>query len=368
MAALSIVTRQLLSILLLSLIHGSLIRVHAATSVGFYASKCPTVEDIVKAKMEAHFRSDPTVGAGVLRLYFHDCFVTMNVMVHLPGNKAEKDAGPNQSLRGFDVIDDIKQAVEEACPATVSCADIIAFATIDYVALAGGPSYSVGGGRLDSLTSVMRDVNMLPSPDLSVERTRQAFAAQGLSIEDMVASLGGHTVGFSHCSFVTRRLFNFQNTGQPDASMSSDLVTRLSDFCPNPPSAGSNPKLALDQETTELFDSSFYPQLTQGNGILQIDQELNGDDRTAPIVSQFTNQDTFFTAFVNQPQTPPPFFMPSPPSPVPQLPPPTTDHPSPPTPPPETSNAPPPAPPSSPSPSQPTTAANPPTFPTSRWE
>ncbi|KAH7436695.1 hypothetical protein KP509_05G031800 [Ceratopteris richardii] len=402
MAALSIVTHQLLSVLLLSLIHGSLDRVHAATSVGFYASKCPDVEDIVKAKMEAHFRSDPTVGAGVLRLYFHDCFVTgcdASVLLDsTPGNKAEKDAGPNRSLRGFDVIDDIKQAVEEACPATVSCADIIAFATRDYVALAGGPSYSIGGGRLDSLTSVMTDANMLPSPDLSVERTGQAFAAQGLSIEDMVALLGGHTVGFSHCSFVTRRLFNFQNTGQPDPSMSQDLVSRLSDFCPNPPSTGNNPRVALDQGTAAVFDSTFYTQLTQGNGILQIDQELNGDDRTAPIVSQFTNQDAFFSAFVrsmtklgelnikespsqgeirlrcskvNQPQTPPPSFTPPPPPPVSQPPSPTPDHPSPPTPPPETSNPPPPAPPSNPSPSQPTTdGSNPPTFPTSerrRW-
>ncbi|KAH7331113.1 hypothetical protein KP509_20G015600 [Ceratopteris richardii] len=148
----------------------------------------------------------------------HGCDASV-LLDSTPGNKAEKDAGPNQSLRGFDVIDDIKQAVEEACPATVSCADIIAFATRDYVALAGGPSYSIGGGRLDSLTSFMTDANMLPSPDLSVERTRQAFADQGLSIEDMVALLGGHTVGFSHCSFVMRRLFNFQNTGQPDPSM-----------------------------------------------------------------------------------------------------------------------------------------------------
>lgn len=52
-----------------------------------------------------------------------------------PNNAAEKDAGANLTVRGFDIIDAIKTAVEKICPGKVSCADIIALATRDSVAL-----------------------------------------------------------------------------------------------------------------------------------------------------------------------------------------------------------------------------------------
>lgn len=54
-------------------------------------------------------------------------------------NSAEKDFQDNLSLAGdgFDTVIKAKQAVENVCPNTVSCADILALATRDVIQLVG---------------------------------------------------------------------------------------------------------------------------------------------------------------------------------------------------------------------------------------
>ncbi|KAJ8470982.1 hypothetical protein OPV22_025325 [Ensete ventricosum] len=87
------------------------------------------------------------MGASILRLFFHDCFVNgcdgSILLDDTSSFTGEKRAGPNaNSVRGFEVIDTIKSNVEAACKATVSCADILALAARDGVVLLGGPTWT----------------------------------------------------------------------------------------------------------------------------------------------------------------------------------------------------------------------------------
>lgn len=107
-------------------------------SPGFYSSTCPQVEAIVQNQIVAAIQNETRVGASLLRLHFHDCFVNgCDGSVLLDDNATfvgEKTAIPNNnSARGFNVVDQIKAQVEKACPGVVSCADILAIAARDSV-------------------------------------------------------------------------------------------------------------------------------------------------------------------------------------------------------------------------------------------
>uniref|UniRef100_A0A803L7H2 peroxidase n=1 Tax=Chenopodium quinoa TaxID=63459 RepID=A0A803L7H2_CHEQI len=70
-------------------------------------------------------------------MQFHDCFVHgCDASILIMGLSSEKTAGPNLSVRGYELIDALKDIAETQCPGVVSCADIIAIATKEVLRMA----------------------------------------------------------------------------------------------------------------------------------------------------------------------------------------------------------------------------------------
>ncbi|RZC78643.1 hypothetical protein C5167_002926 [Papaver somniferum] len=274
---------------------------HGALQTGFYVGKCgrQNVESIIRNVVRQRFARDPTIVAALLRMQFHDCFVTgCDASLLLNGPTSEKTSPPNLSVRGYDLIDQAKAAVERACPRVVSCADIIAIATRDAVALAKGINYRVQTGRRDGLTSQARNVN-LPGPSISVPSSISFFGSKGFTTRDMVLLIGGgHTVGVAHCSFFQDRLFNFRNTGRRDPSMNANLANTLRGRCPRGSPVDNIINLDQTPRSSFVVDNGYYRQIRAGKGILEIDQAMAFHPSTRSIVSSLANNGrTFQTQF-----------------------------------------------------------------------
>ncbi|XP_006362646.1 peroxidase 60-like [Solanum tuberosum] len=265
----------------------------------FYKGKCGitdvevVVRDVVKIWHTTNRERD--IAAALLRMQFHDCFVNgCDASILLDGNNSEKKALPNSSVRGYPLIDAIKEALEARCKGLVSCADIISMAARDAVVLSGGKWYKVETGRKDGKVSLASNVN-LPSPSISVSDSIKVFGKKNLSPIDMVYLLGGHTVGKTHCSLIQDRIYNFSNTGVRDPTMSNWLFSELIKKCPRVPSFDN--EIPLDMRTPSFVDNSFFQEIQKGNGILKIDQQLALDGLTKKIVGDIVKDPNFYAKF-----------------------------------------------------------------------
>uniref|UniRef100_A0A0D9VNT8 Peroxidase 1 n=1 Tax=Leersia perrieri TaxID=77586 RepID=A0A0D9VNT8_9ORYZ len=267
--------------------------VQAQLQVGFYDQSCPQAEVIVRDEVGKAVSATPGLAAGLVRMHFHDCFVKgcdASVLLDSTANgttAAEKDAAPNRSLRGFEVVDSAKQRLETACKGVVSCADILAFAARDSVVLAGGSPYRVPAGRRDGNTSVASDaLGNLPPPTADVPKLTQVFAKNGLSQDDMVILSGAHTIGVTHCSSFSARLYGYNSSTGQDPSLDAAMATRLSRACPASGGAAAANTVAMDDGSPYAFDTSYYQNLLAGRGVLASDQALTADNATAALVAQ----------------------------------------------------------------------------------
>ncbi|CAL5071179.1 unnamed protein product [Urochloa decumbens] len=323
-----------LSLLLLAVLASS---ASAQLSSTFYDTSCPNALSTIKSVVNAAVAQEARMGASLLRLHFHDCFVqashlayqilqssfmhayiyicNIGICMHMQGLllssninplfqgcdasvlladtatfTGEQGAGPNAgSLRGFSVIDNIKTQVEAVCPQTVSCADILAVAARDSVVALGGPSWTVLLGRRDSTTASLSQANTdLPAPTSSLSQLLTAFNNKNLNPTDMVALSGAHTIGQAQCQ-------NFRDH-ITESNINPTFAASLRTNCP---ASGGDTNLApLDTTTPNTFDNAYYNNLMSQKGLLHSDQELFNNGSADNTVMNFaSNAAAFSSAF-----------------------------------------------------------------------
>ncbi|KAK7392367.1 hypothetical protein VNO78_20803 [Psophocarpus tetragonolobus] len=290
--------RVLLCVLLLGFLgvcHGGGLRKN------FYKNSCPQAEDIIKSKTQQHVLANPDLPADLLRMHFHDCFVRgcdASVLLNSTAtNTAERDAIPNLTLAGFEVIDDIKSEVEAKCPKTVSCADILTLATRDAVSVQFNKSmWEVLTGRRDGTVSKSSEALAdIPRPSFNITVLKQRFAIKGLTLQDLVVLSGAHTIGDAHCILFSNRLYNFTGKGDQDPSLDATYAEFLKTKCKSP--SDSTTTVEMDPDSSTKFNSDYYTNLLQNKGLFQSDAALLTQKKSADIAKKLVDKKIFFSEF-----------------------------------------------------------------------
>ncbi|MBA0723132.1 hypothetical protein Golax_003741, partial [Gossypium laxum] len=157
----------------------------------------------------------------------------------------------------------------------------------------GGPDYDVPLGRRDGLSFATRNATLqnLPAPFANAAAILSSLATKNFDPTDVVALSGGHTIGISHCSSFTGRLYPTQ-----DPTMDQTFAKNLKQVCPT---ANSSNTTVLDIRTPNKFDNKYYVDLMNRQGLFTSDQDLYTNSRTRGIVTSFAvNQTLFFEKFV----------------------------------------------------------------------
>ncbi|XWS34296.1 hypothetical protein CRYUN_Cryun21dG0028300 [Craigia yunnanensis] len=302
---------------------------HAQLQMNFYAKSCPKAEKIVRDYVKEHIPNAPSLAASFIRMHFHDCFVrgcdASLLLNSTSGQSPEKNAIPNQTLRGFDFIDRVKSLLEAECPGIVSCADILTLIARDSVVTIGGPFWKVPTGRRDGLISNVTEANTnIPGPFSNFTTLLRLFNNQGLDTKDLVllsgiiytfsihisdATIfninviffglifsGAHTIGIAHCPAFSRRLYNSTGPGGVDPTLDSEYAANLkANKCKTP--NDNTTKVEMDPGSRNTFDLSYYTLLTKRRGLFQSDAALTTDSTSSVLINQLlSNPLKFFYA------------------------------------------------------------------------
>ncbi|XP_041996696.1 peroxidase 4-like isoform X2 [Salvia splendens] len=217
-----------LLVILFTMLMGSC---EAQLSTDFYKKACPKVFAAVKSVVAAAVAEEKRMGASLLRLHFHDCFVQL-----------------------------------------------------------GGPSWEVKVGRRDSKSASLSGANSgaLPPPTSTLSNLINRFSAVGLSVRDMVVLSGAHTIGKARCTTFKGRIYN-------DTNIDPIFAKKRQTNCPftNGTKRDNNVD-PLDHKTPNFFDNSYFGNLLQKKGLLHSDQVLYNSGATDSLVEAYAKNGQAF--------------------------------------------------------------------------
>ncbi|KAK2992676.1 hypothetical protein RJ640_014926 [Escallonia rubra] len=249
----------------------------------FYKTTCGQAEQIVQNITWKHAANNSALPAKLLRMHFHDCFV--------------RDAIPNLSLAGFDVIDEIKTQLEKSCPGVVSCADIVTLAARDSVSFKFNRSmWEVLTGRRDgNISRASEALANIPSPFSNFTTLKQSFASKNLTVQDLVVLSGAHTIGVGHCNLFSNRLYNFTGKADADPSLNSTYAAFLKTKCQS--LSDTTTTVDMDPGSSVTFDNNYFTNLKLQKGLFQSDAALLTNKGSSNIVNEMLGSGKFSTEF-----------------------------------------------------------------------
>lgn len=185
------------------MLHTVLVSIALSTNPGIAVSETLKAGRELSAEsydaLHAAFKSKVTKpkAAVLLRLAYHDAG-TYSISKGGGGVNGsiryELDRPENTGLnRGVRVIDEIRALLSNTAAAEISTADVIALAGAYSVTICGGPSIKLQVGRQDA--TVPDPTGRLPDQNASVEVLKASFADKGLTVKEMIALSGAHTLG-----------------------------------------------------------------------------------------------------------------------------------------------------------------------------
>ncbi|XP_020591336.1 peroxidase 42-like [Phalaenopsis equestris] len=267
--------------------------------MNFYKESCPQAEDIIREQVKLLYKRHKNTAFSWIRNIFHDCAVqSCDASLLLDSTRktlSEKETDRSFGMRNFRYLEEIKDAVERECPGVVSCADILVLSARDGIVAVGGPSIPLKTGRRDGRKSRAEVVEkFLPDHNESISSVLDKFGAMGIDTPGLVALLGAHSVGRTHCVKLVHRLYP-----EVDPALNPDHVPHMLKKCYDPiPDPKSVQYVRNDRGTPMKLDNNYYRNILDNKGLLMVDHELASNPKTRPYVKKMAkSQDYFFEHF-----------------------------------------------------------------------